>query len=117
MPTHKGVYGRTHGQAYRAGEEKAASSTNDITKGEDGNEISKDGGAPNVVHIKHNDGPPYHVKHEDGSVTKHDSHADLMAHLHEHIPGAENEDNEVNDGMDPDYGSEGSEEAIKSLLE
>jgi hypothetical protein len=114
MPSANGVQYRTHGQAYRAGKEHDASASQDGTSNaESGEEINKGGGK--IVAIKHNDGPPYHVKHEDGSVTQHDSKEDLISHLHDHIPGGEDEDVD-NDGMDSDFGSEGSEEAIKTLL-
>lgn len=89
----------------------------DNEKGGDevGDGKTKSGGK--IVAIKHNDGPPYQVKHEDGSVSKHDSHEDLMEHLKSHIPGGEDNELGKDDAqMDSDYGSEGAEEAIKSLM-
>jgi hypothetical protein len=125
MPTHKGEYGRTHGQAYRLGEAKAkaAGPGNDMTQGEGkDNEVDGEKGG-NIVAIKHSgrgaDGkamPPFHVKHEDGSVSKHDTHEDLMGHLDEHMGGGmKDEDEDSNDGGMGDI-ADGSKDAIESLL-
>lgn len=111
MPTHNGVYGRTHGQAYRAGEQKSSMPKDDMTTGADS---KMEGGGKNIVAVKHSDGPPYHVKHEDGSVSKHDSHEDLMSHLASHIPSGM-EEGEDQSMADADMTS-GSKEAIDSML-
>lgn len=111
-----GTHYRTHGQAYRASQTEEPSQ--DMNNNGEDHQLGKDmKGGGNIVAIKHNDGPPYHVKHEDGEVSKHDSKEDLMAHLDEHIPGGEkDEDDPKESNMDSDYGSEGSREAIESLL-
>lgn len=120
MPTGEdGKFYRSHGQAARMGKKAATTeAAHDMTHTEDA-AVGK--GSKNIVAIKHNGGPPYQVKHEDGQVTSHDSHEDLMSHLAEHIPGGEGMEDEShesmeNDGMDSDYGSEGSKAAIESLL-
>lgn len=116
MPTHKGQYGRTNGQAYRRGEEMASSESNDkdMNNAEGGNDIGK--GGKNIVAIKHSDGPPYHVKHEDGAVSKHDSKEDLMSHLDAHIPSGEMEEDDKSNEGSTDNVADGSKEAIESLL-
>jgi hypothetical protein len=124
MPSHNGHYYRTHGQAAGAA---SAQGDNDVAKmggGKDGKDMKsgkddmKDGkGKGNIVAVKHSGGPPYQVKHEDGSVTSHDSHEDLMNHLSEHIPGGEGDEDlghDQNTEALDDMG--GSEAAINSLL-
>jgi hypothetical protein len=113
-----GKHYRSHSQAARFGGQKSEAQPVDSAAG--GNEIN-DKDSPkgkNIVAIKHSGDetgpkPPFHVKHEDGSVTHHDSKEDLMSHLDEHMGGGESMEN---DDMDSDYGSEGSQEAIKTLL-
>lgn len=115
MPSHNGVQYRTHGQAARAAKEQPSQ---DSTSNEGENAVGKGEGMKggNIVAVKHNGGPPYHVKHEDGSVTKHDSHEDLMQHLQGHIPGGESESlGEDQSEMDSDYG-EGAMESVKSMM-
>lgn len=124
MPTHNGEYGRTNGQAFRLGEAKksAGAKKDDMTKDEGMNKDNKVGGG-NIVAIKHMgrdaEGkamPPFQVKHEDGSVSKHASHEEMMAHLDQHM-GDEmrDEDESSNDGANMDM-TDGSKEAIESLL-
>jgi hypothetical protein len=109
-----GQHYRSHSQAARYGAKKE---DKPVDNGAGGNEVGK---GKNIVAIKHSgrdeDGarPPFHVMHEDG--TKHgpmNSHEELMDHLHEHMGGGEFPKEEQ---PDSDYGSEGSEEAIKTLL-
>lgn len=119
MPSHNGQQYRTHGQAARAAKEQPSQDKTDNSAGGDAVN-DKQSPKGNVMMIKHGGtpeapAPPFHVKHADGS--KHgpmDSKEELMAHMHEHMGG---EDQGMDDSqMDSDYGSEGSQEAIKTLL-
>ena len=112
-----GKHYRTYGQAERFGKKKEPSQDKtDNSAG--GNEVD---GGNNVMMIKHGGtkeapAPPFHVKHADGS--KHgpmDSKEELMEHMHEHLGGGENAEEE-SDGMTPDYASDGSKQALESLL-
>ena|ERR1700683_148762 len=112
-----GKHYRSHSQAARFG---AKAEAKPVGNGDGGNEVDgKDyPKGSNIVAIKHSGDesgpkPPFHVKHEDGSVTHHDTKEDLMQHLDEHLGGGESMDDSQ---MDSDYGSEGSEEALKTLL-
>lgn len=115
MPNHNGVQYRTHGQAYRASQQDTSSK--DSTSNAAGGAEVGDAKGKNIVAIKHNGGPPYQVKHEDGSVSKHDSHEELMSHLQQHIPGGMDEDmGEDQSGAANEDFSDGSTEAVNSLM-
>jgi hypothetical protein len=112
-PGADGKHYRTYGQAERFGKKPMAEEKTDNSEG--GNEVDS---GKNVMMIKHGGtkeapAPPFHVKHADGS--KHgpmDSKEELMSHMHEHLGGGDME----NEDMDSDYGSEGSKQALDSLL-
>jgi hypothetical protein len=108
-----GKHYRTYGQAERFGKKPSEDKTGNA---EGGNDVSKgDMKGSGVTAIKHtNGGPPYKIKHEDGQVTSHDSHEEAMQEMHKSVPGgsADMDDSQ----MDSDYGSEGSKQALDSLL-
>ncbi len=116
MPTGSdGKHYRTHGQAERFGKTPPSEDKTDNSAG--GNEVGK---GKNMVMIKHGGTPeapepPFHVKHGDGSTHgPMDSKEELMDHLHQHMGGEEMGADDSQ--MDSDYGSEGSQAAIKTLL-
>jgi hypothetical protein len=109
-----GKHYRSYGQAERFGKKSEDKTDN----AEGGNEVEgKDKMmGSGVTAIKHtNGGPPYKIKHEDGQVTSHDSHDEAMQEMHKSVPGGE-EKMADDSQMDADYGSEGSKQALDSLL-
>jgi hypothetical protein len=120
-----GNFYRTHGQAERFGKKAAASENQTESKqGMNHTEDAAVGKGSHIVAIKHGGTPeapepPFHVKHADGS--KHgpmQSHEELHQHLAQHFAGGEGEQEAMqpNENMDGDYASEGTKEAIDSLL-
>lgn len=115
MPFADGVYGRSAGQAYArakaGGAEKKAEGADDSKHG------SEDQGKGPVIHVKHHGGGKFSVKHEDGSVTKHESPEDLHEHMAQHFgldqPAGTEGDDEYSSGED--YEGEGGD-ALKSIL-
>ena len=108
-----GKHYRTYGQAERFGKKPPVQDKTDNSEG--GNEVKGDMKGAGVTAIKHtNGGPPYKIKHEDGQVTSHDSHEEAMQEMHKSVPGGESDMNDEH--MDSDYGSEGSKQALDSLL-
>jgi hypothetical protein len=103
MPQMNGKHYRSFSQAAGAAKEPSNQSVQ---------EKPADGGS--IAHVKHHGGGKFSVKHDDGTITKHDSAEDLHAHLDEHF-GVQDEPT-GDEGME-DYEGEGdSGEALKSIL-
>jgi len=116
MPFANGVYGHSTGQAYSRAKSAGAQKTEGGDDSPHGSEDSEAKGpqAGSVVHVKHHGGGKFSVKHEDGSVTKHETPEDMHSHMMQHFGVNESEP----DGDESaEYGdeSEGGD-ALKSIL-
>ena len=113
MPFANGVYGRSAGQAYSRAKAAGAQKSEGGDDKAHGSEDMGDKGpqAGSVVHVKHHGGGKFSVKHEDGSVTKHDSPEDLHDHMMQHFGVNESEP----DGDEYSEDSEGGD-ALNSIL-
>lgn len=118
MPTVNGTWYRTHGQGARAENEKSAAKTSESRSvdPEVDPTVKDKNEAASTTHIKdHGDGN-YSVKHSDGEVTKHSSKSDMLSQLDSKMPDRGGDEVPDDDQTDSDFGSEGSSEAIKTLL-
>ena len=119
MPFANGVYGRSAGQAYaraKAGSAMKSEGGDDKPHGSEDHEKGAQTGS--VVHLKHHGGGKFSVKHEDGSVTKHETPEDMHSHLDQHFGVSEPEAEHDSDG---DYDADSGEDyeggdALKSIL-
>lgn len=123
MPFANGVYGHSAGQAYSRARSAGAMKSeggDDKAHGSEDNEKGTQQGS--VVHVKHHGGGKFSVKHEDGSVTKHDSPEDMHDHMMQHFgvnePDAEHDadgDYDADNGSSEHEAYEGGD-ALKSIL-
>jgi len=120
MPFANGVYGRSTGQAYARAKAAGPMKSEGGDGKPHGSEDTGDKGpqAESVLHVKHHGGEKFSVKHEDGSVTKHEGMDDLHDHMAQHFgvdePSAEKD-------SDSDYDADSGEDyeggdALKSIL-
>jgi len=123
MPFANGVYGHSAGQAYSRAKSSGAMKSeggDDKAHGSEDKEQGPQQGS--IVHVKHHGGGKFSVKHEDGSVTKHETPEEMHGHLDQHFgvnePDAEKD---VDSDYDADNGMSGHEDyeggdALKSIL-
>ena len=120
MPFANGVYGHSAGQAYSRAKSAGAMKSEGGDDKAHGSEDKGDKGPQqgSVVHVKHHGGGKFSVKHEDGSVTKHETPDDMHDHMMQHFgvsePAAEHD-------SDGDYDADSGEDyeggdALKSIL-
>jgi len=113
MPFANGVYGRSAGQAYSRAKAQKSEGGDDTPHGSE-DSGSKGPQTGSVVHVKHHGGGKFSVKHEDGSVTKHDSPEDMHEHMMQHF-GMNQAEPDGDEGADYGEDYEGGD-ALKSIL-
>jgi hypothetical protein len=118
MPFADGVYGHSTGQAYarsKAGSAQKSEGGDDRPKGAE-DTGDKGAQAGSVLHVKHHGGGKFSVKHEDGSVTKHDSPEDMHQHMMQHFGVTDAEQGSSDYDEDSDTEDYEGGDALKSIL-
>jgi hypothetical protein len=113
MPTVNGTYYRSHGQGARAENEKAAAMK---TESRSQDPAVEEGAKSDMTLIKHHDDGTHSAKHADGEIQNHVPMSEITGKLDEKHPDGGGPEWADDDQMDSDYGSEGSSQAIKTLL-